>query len=187
MGYRAPGHMSILKDGSNYYMVSHTRTDKLAGYNFFISVRQMYKTSDNWFVLDPNEYVGATLQTVSTTIVAGSYDIILTTTGTSSNATFIDTLAVNTENTFTNLCQEDLMASSTTYTFSENGTVTVTNSSGTTGTWTLSNDNEISISLDGETYKGYVIATNDLNGNHVISITTLGSDGNFLFGNCVKS
>ena len=180
MGYRAPGHMSVLKDNGKYYMVSHTRTDNMPSYNFFISIRQMFFTDDGWCVLNQNEYIGESLQMMNLANVAGTYDAVKTVTGTATE-NYINFENGMVENSNIADAHETLSKS---LTLNEDGTVTGEHG---TGTWILTDDYKITITIGTDEYHGFVIATKDLRGRNVISFTTINQNGVYLFGNCIQA
>lgn len=73
-GYMAPGHNSILKDGSSYYIAHHTRTFSLPEYWFGMNIRGMAFNQFGWPVVYPNRYNGETLQKIES--VDGDYGLI---------------------------------------------------------------------------------------------------------------
>lgn len=180
MGYRAPGHMSVLKDGGNYYMVSHTRTDAMPSYNFFISVRQMFFTDDGWCVLNQNEYAGERLQAMNVANVMGVYDAVMTVTGTEVE-NFVKYEGGNPVQNVNSADAHETLSKQ--IAFNANGTVTGEHG---TGDWFISDDYKITVTIGTDVYVGFVIAAKDSKGNNVISFTAINQNGVYLFGNCIK-
>lgn len=85
LSWRCPGGESILRsqDGKILF-ASHSRTNFLPGYYFYLQIRQMFFTSDGWPVLNQNEYYNGSderLFPLTAEEIAGTYDSILTSRG----------------------------------------------------------------------------------------------------------
>ena len=137
-GYAAIGHNSVLTKDGEYFVVAHARrqagTGVTAGHSLYVF--QLFFNEDGWPVMNPNRYAGESIGTgVTMENVADTYDVVLHTEGTT--ADFVQ---------------------SKEYTFAADGTVT--NGSENVGTWTLSGDYYVTITLTGGdwqgTYKGVV-------------------------------
>lgn len=83
--FRCTGGQSIMRSNDGKILfASHTRTNFLPGYFFYLQVNQMFFTESGWPVLNQNEYyndyAGADegLRPLSPAEVAGEYDVILT-------------------------------------------------------------------------------------------------------------
>ena len=137
-GYAAIGHNSVLTKDGEYFVVAHARrqagTGVTAGHSLYVF--QLFFNEDGWPVMNPNRYAGESIGTgVTMENVADTYDVVLHTEGTT--ADFVQ---------------------SKEYTFAADGTVT--SGSENVGTWTLSGDYYVTITLTGGdwqgTYKGVV-------------------------------
>lgn len=73
-GYMGPGHNSALIDGSDYFIVHHTRTYKLPEYWFAMNIRRFCINRFGWPVAAPNRYYGETMESVA--LPNGSYAFI---------------------------------------------------------------------------------------------------------------
>lgn len=88
LSWRCPGGESILRsqDGKILF-ASHSRTNFLPGYYFYLQIRQMFFTPDGWPVLNQNEYYNdyngndERLFPLTVEEIAGTYDAILTSRG----------------------------------------------------------------------------------------------------------
>ena len=137
-GYAAIGHNSVLTKDGEYFVVAHARRQAGTGVTAVHSlyVFQLFFNEDGWPVMNPNRYAGESIGTgVTMENVADTYDVVLHTEGTT--ADFVQ---------------------SKEYAFAADGTVT--SGSENVGTWTLSGDYYVTITLTGGdwqgTYKGVV-------------------------------
>lgn len=128
-GYVSPGHNSVLHDAATgkWFNVFHTR---FVGRDeqHEVRVHQVFFSEDGWPVVAPHRYAGETIGTYTAADIAGSYKVIHHGTDVST------TVKTSTE--------VELLA---------NGTL-----SGTSGTWSLSGDHYITITMGGVAYKGVV-------------------------------
>jgi arabinan endo-1,5-alpha-L-arabinosidase len=159
-GYVSPGHNSAYYDPltGQHYLVFHTRFVG-RGEEHQVRVHQLYMNADEWLVAAPHRYAGETLQRYRRSQVPGDYKIIL-------HGKDI-TSAVKTSSVITLLA---------------NGTITGSAS----GTWTLANDADVTLVLDGVTYRG-VFSTqwNEDHGAWVYAFSALSPDGAALWGSRV--
>ena len=155
--WAALGHNSVLVEDGKYLVVCHVR-DRVDG-GHHLEVRQLFFNEDGWPVLSPNRYGGETIGKVSKSDVAGDYELILHTSGTSAE-----------------------YAHSKLYTFESSGKIT---QGGTeVGTWKLGKGYYITIELDGKTYKGVVAPTwIKYQSKAGYAITATLDDGNALWAN----
>ena len=138
-GQAAQGHNSaFVDDDGRAYIVYHSRTtDGTEGHT--VKVHQLFLNEDEWLVAAPYITDGETLDAsaVSAADIAGEYDIIL------------HKLDIDYKNLEVNMAQF--------ITLSEDGTVT----GDYTGTWELKDGTAyISLSINGDTYKGVVLRQN---------------------------
>ncbi len=133
--YAALGHNSVVKDtGGKYFVVYHTRrqtgTTVQAPHTLYVS--QLFFNEEGWPVMSPLPYVGETFGKIAEEDAAGEYDIVVHSTGTTTD-----------------------IAQSVKYTLAEDGTVK--NGSAEAGTWALSEDFYITITLNDVEYKGVIV------------------------------
>lgn len=160
-GWAALGHNSVIQKDGKYLVVCHARSEENGGVSLghSVQVRQLYFNEDGWPVLSPNRYAGETLGKMIEEDVAGKYDIILHSTGVSAN--FIP---------------------SSRYTLASGGTV-ISNSAAA-GSWSLSGDHFITITMNGTVYKGVVAPCWNLyRAQGLLCITATSSDGRSLWAN----
>ena len=157
-GYAAMGHNSVIKDKSGrYFVIYHSRrqegaSDVTAAHKLFAS--QLYFNEEGWPVMSPNAYVGESAGTVTAEDIAGGYEIVIHSAATTKN--FVNS-------------QE--------YTLTADGKVM----SGTTeaGSWTLSQNFYISVTIGSATYQGVAVPSWDMytNKNAAVSITAVSDKG----------
>lgn len=157
-GYAAMGHNSVIKDGEGrYFVVYHTRrqtgTEVTAGHNLYTN--QLYFNEEGWPVMAPAAYVGESAGTVTAEQVASTYEVVI-----HNPATVV------------------AMAESQDYVLAQDGTVT---RGGTpAGSWTLSQNFYITVTIDNVAYKGVVVPVWDMyapsNGG-VLAITATSDAG----------
>jgi arabinan endo-1,5-alpha-L-arabinosidase len=161
-GYAALGHNSVLREDGDYYVIYHSRyrsgTDGVTGnHNQFVN--RLFLNSDGWPVLAPNRYAGEKLGRVDAADVAGSYDLVVHTTG-------------NTQ-TF---------AESSVYSFEADGGIK--QNSGTVGSWELMGDYYLRVTINGTAYNGVIAPqwNNDLS-RAGLSVTATANSGVSLWAN----
>ena len=134
-GFAAIGHNSVIEKDGEYFVVAHARRQSgsggvTPGHNVYVF--QLYFNEDGWPVMNPNRYAGEVLGTgITADMLDGDYDLVIHTEGTT--VTF---------------------AQSQTYTFAEDGTITLEGEN--VGTWALSGDYYMTVTLDGVEYNGVV-------------------------------
>ena len=161
-GFAAIGHNSVIEKDGEYFVVAHARRRTSSGevtgaHNVYVF--QLYFNEDGWPVMNPNRYAGEVLGTgITADMLDGDYDLVIHTEGTT--VTF---------------------AQSQSYTFAEDGSITLEGEN--VGTWALSGDYYMTVTLDGVEYKGVVTpswsmygATSDDN-YPTFSITAMSNTG----------
>lgn len=130
--YYSPGHNSAYYDASTgkYYLIFHTRF-ALGNENFQDRVHQMFMNEDGWPVVAPYRYTGETITTAYADDVAGTYELV------NHGTAITNALAAVQKITLTK-------------TDASSGTI----SGAYTGTWTLSGDHNITITMGNTIYKG---------------------------------
>lgn len=169
LGYAAQGHNSVIKVDGRYLVVYHTRyltgTSDVTG-NHNVRVSQLYFNEDGWPVMSPARYAGEEKGLVTEAKVAGDYEIVVHSAGTT--AQFVHSVR---------------------YTLGADGTVT--NSDGDpAGTWSLKEGYYLSITIGGTAYSGVVCAgwrlTQSSSGG-AICLTATSASGLPLWGQAVLS
>ncbi len=156
-GYVSPGGCSIYRDPDlgRTLLVIHTRFVGL-GEQHQVRVYQLFLNQDGWFVAAPQRFAQEAVSTTDPTLVPGSYRFI--------NHGKAISAAVNT---------------STIVTLNTDGSV----GGSTSGTWTLSGDHYVTLTLGGVVYRGvFVQVWDDDNQEWVMSFTALSSDGVSVWG-----
>lgn len=184
-GIRAPGGQHVFKDGEKFYMVHHTRTTFKESYFFYLNVREVYFNEDSWPVVNPNEFTGnynSVNKTINNESLVGSWELVQSVRSNRKGA-FKNYEKRRYNGIFVSDAVETL---SKTCTFIEGGIVETPYG---IGTWELK-DNNVSIFLTSDeddktiSYKGIVTYAYDVMSNKkVLSISTMGSNGEYLFGN----
>ena len=170
-GYAAIGHNSVLSKDGKYFVVAHVRRQAGTGVTpgHALYVFQLFFNEDGWPVMNPNRYAGEAVGTgVTTENVSDTYNVVV-----HSQGTVVD------------------FVQSVPYTFSADGKVTDA-SSAEVGTWMLSGDYYVTITLSGGdwagTYKGVVAPSWDmyvnnqlLEGYATFSLTAVSETGRSLW------
>lgn len=156
-GYVSPGHNSAIYDDktNRYFLIFHTRFEN-RGEGHQVRVHQMYLNEDGWFVVSPYRYVGESIGSYTEEDVAGPYKFI-------------------------NQMQDisSMMKKSTEVWLNADHTI----SGQVTGTWELKKDNQIEITIKGESYKGIVTKQWDEYGKkNVMVFTALSEKGISILG-----
>lgn len=73
-GWTAPGHNSILKDGEEYYIVHHARTESYKGH--FLHIRKLVWTLDGWPLALPERYAGETEEPIDLDELYGDWEYV---------------------------------------------------------------------------------------------------------------
>jgi arabinan endo-1,5-alpha-L-arabinosidase len=159
-GYVSPGHNSAYYDPATgqHFLVFHTRFVG-RGEEHQVRVHQLYMNADEWLVAAPHRYAGETLQRYGKESIPGAYKII------------------NHGKAITPAVQQSRII-----TLRANGSIT----GAETGSWQLMNDNDITLTLNGTTYRG-VMGTqwNEDHGAWVHAFTAISGDGAALWGSRV--
>ncbi len=157
------GHNSVLVEDGKYLVVSHVR-NALSGMHH-LEVHQLFFNEDGWPVLSPNRYAGEELGRIDADDVAGKYDLILHSEG------------ITTE-----------IVASEEYTFMADGSVM--KSADNVGTWELSGDYYITVTIGENEYKGVIAPSYiDYNSEAGYTITAMATKldyRNALWANPVK-
>ena len=156
-GYRSPGHNSAYYDPATgkHFLVFHTRFVG-RGEEHQVRVHQLYLNADDWLVAAPHRYAGESLTLQHRNQVPGDYKLI--------NHAKTISAAVRT---------------SSLVTLEPDGKVT----GAATGTWSFSHDNDITLVLNGVTYRGvFTTQWDDDNGAWVYSFSALSGDGVAVWG-----
>ncbi len=155
----AMGHNSVLVEDGKYLVVTHVR-NALSGMHH-LEVHQLFFNEDGWPVLSPNRYAKETLGKVTASDVEGTYDLIL-------HAAEVSSTIVKSEE----------------YTFATDGKLTKAGAE--VGTWELSGDYYITVTIGDNEYKGVVAPSYiDYNRKAGFAITATLDDGNALWANPV--
>ena len=134
-GYAAMGHNSVLQKNGSFFCVYHTRYRKgkegVTGYHG-VRVSGLFFNEEGWPVLSPDRYAAQPFRAVTAADMAGEYDVIVHTLGTST-----------------------AFALSSVYTLAADGTIV----QGATarGSWALKDGKYITLTLGGTTYRGAVL------------------------------
>lgn len=130
-GYVSPGHNSVYYDETSgkHFLFFHARFPQ-QGEVHELRVHQMFMNKDGWPVTAPLRYGGETIKEVKKNDIVGDYKFV--------NHGLAYSKAI------TNSVSIDL---------SNNGTIT----GGVTGSWSLSNDYQAGITIDGVDYEGVFV------------------------------
>ena len=134
-GYAAIGHNSVIEKDGEYFVVAHARRQSgdngvTPGHSLYVF--QLFFNEDGWPVMNPNRYAGEVLGTgITADMLDGDYDLVIHTEG-----NVVD------------------FAQSQSYTFAEDGSITLEGQN--VGTWALSGDYYMTVTLDGVEYNGVV-------------------------------
>ena len=161
-GFAALGHNSVIERDGEYFCVYHTRyregTSGVTG-RHNVQVNQIYFNKEGWCVLSPDRYAGEHAQALNTELVAGNYDIVVHTAGTTQT-----------------------FAESARYTLEADGTISGVLAN--EGTWSLSGENFITLTLGGVAYSGVVAPAWCLYRNRgVLAFTATSAAGSALWAN----
>ncbi|MDD3278678.1 MAG: glycoside hydrolase family 43 protein [Lachnospiraceae bacterium] len=147
-GYLSSGHNSCLyqEDTGKYFIIYHTRFESM-GEEHQVRVHQMFFNEEGWPVIAPYRYTEESLEKVEKSDVATTYKLIN------------HGRAISAE---INESQNIQLKSG--------GQVT----GAVDGTWELKGDNEISLTIEGDTYDGYFLKQWDEDGlKNVMTFTAL--------------
>ena len=150
----ALGHNSVVERRGEFFVVCHVRDAINGGHH--LETRRLYFNKDGWPVLEPLRYAGENDGTATTEQVAGTFDVLVHSTGVS--ATIVPSVEC---------------------TFNADGTI----SGALTGTWSMESDYFVTIELGGISYSGVVCAgwrtAPENKGAYCFTATS--SDGNALW------
>lgn len=150
----ALGHNSVVERRGEFFVVCHVRNAINGGHH--LETRRLYFNKDGWPVLEPLRYAGENDGTATAEQVAGTFDVLVHSTGVS--ATIVPSVEC---------------------TFNADGTI----SGALTGTWSMESDYFVTIELGGISYSGVVCAgwrtAPENKGAYCFTATS--SDGNALW------
>ena len=153
----ATGHNSVIKKDGKYLVVSHVRNALKGAHH--LEVKQLFFNEDGWPVMSPNRYVGENPGLVTQEQAAGTYDVVVHTAG-------ADVTTVN----------------SVRYTLNADGKIV--NGSEQMGTWSVSQNYYVTITLGEITYKGVVApGWREYSPAGVLCMTLTSTTGNALWLN----
>ncbi|MBB3108761.1 arabinan endo-1,5-alpha-L-arabinosidase [Paenibacillus phyllosphaerae] len=75
-GVLAPGHNSILREGSRYYIVHHERSEQ-SPKHFAMQVREIHWTLEGWPVVSPERYSGVYRRSVRSSELPGAWEFLV--------------------------------------------------------------------------------------------------------------
>ncbi|MDE6398596.1 MAG: glycoside hydrolase family 43 protein, partial [Clostridiales bacterium] len=137
--YAALGHNSVIKTADNKYInVFHTRYALGTAANpgaHNLRSHQLFFNEDGWPVMSPARYAGETTGRVTAAKAAGNYDVIIHSASKSA----------------------DDIVNSVAYTLAAGGEIK--SGSNTAGSWQMSGNYYITLTLNGTTYKGVIVPT----------------------------
>lgn len=151
IGYLSPGHNSCLyqEETGKYFIIYHTRFES-SGEEHQVRVHQMFFNEDGWPVIAPYRYTEESLAPVAEEDVTGTYKYI---------------------NHGRDISAE--MKESEEIVLEKNGDVT----GAAEGTWSLSGENSITLTIDGDSYQGVFLKQWDEDGKkYVMTFTALCSE-----------
>ncbi|KAB7670762.1 LamG-like jellyroll fold domain-containing protein [Bacillus sp. B1-b2] len=161
-GYMAPGHNSYLIDEElgKEFIVTHTRFPQ-QGELHQLRVHQAFKNREGWPVPTPYQYAGETIQAVSESSIIGDYKYI------------------NHGKEITGKLTE-----STWIKLNEDHTI----SGAVTGTWKLSDNYRVELTVEGATYDGVFIRQYDpTSESWVMTFSAMSGNGTVIWGSHVAS
>jgi|GEM_PF-739529 len=159
-GYVSPGHNSAYYDPATgkHFLVFHTRFEG-RGEEHEVRVHQLFMNADEWLVAAPHRYAGESLAPCTAAQVLGDYKLI--------NHGKAISATINTSIVITLNADQSI-------------------SGALTGSWALSGDNDVTLSLGGITYRGvFAKLWDDDNGVWVNTFSALSSNGVSVWGSKV--
>ena len=150
-GYLSPGHNSCLyeEESGKYFIIYHTRFEN-SGEEHQVRVHQMFFNKDDWPVIAPYRYTGETIEPCAQEMLSGDYKLIDH--GRDISADMKESAEIRLE---------------------KNGKITGARE----GTWELSEDYEVIMEIDGDTYNGVFLKQWDEDGKkYVMTFTAVCSD-----------
>ncbi|MDT8719147.1 arabinan endo-1,5-alpha-L-arabinosidase [Clostridium sp. 19966] len=76
VGWMAPGHNSVLKDGEDYYIFHHARVENEVNW-FYLNVRKIVWSEDGWPMVSTERYAGEKEEKIDKALVPGKWDVII--------------------------------------------------------------------------------------------------------------
>ncbi|ATC64419.1 hypothetical protein CMV30_10880 [Nibricoccus aquaticus] len=159
-GYLSPGHNSAYYDpvSGKHFLVFHTRFVG-RGEEHEVRVHQLVMNADEWLVATPHRYVGENLAPYQASQIPGEYKLINHGKATSSALVTSSVITLHADNSITGAAS---------------------------GTWALSADFDVTLTLGGVTYKGvFVKQWDDDNGVWVHTFSALSANGVAVWGSRV--
>ncbi len=162
------GNSAIVTDEGKIFVHYHSKSSDTSAYGengFIIKSNQMFLNEDGWLVTAPFKYSGETLEFIDKNDVAGDYEFIY------HRLAYYKDPAKESDNYVTS----DII------TLKPDGSISGVKD----GKWSLATGgNEITISIDGKTYKGVVLKQCDesVQRNETIVFTASGTDNRTVWG-----
>lgn len=150
IGYLSPGHNSCLyqKESGKYFIIYHTRFEN-SGEEHQVRVHQMFFNEDGWPVIAPYRYTEETLTSVEED-VTGTYKYINHGRDISEKMKESEEIVLEKDGDITGIVE---------------------------GTWSLSGENNITLTINGDRYKGVFLRQWDEDGKkYVMTFTALCSE-----------
>lgn len=160
-GYVSPGHNSAYYDekSGQYYLIFHTRFPHL-GEQHEVRVHQMFLNEAGWPVVAPHRYSGEKIGKYSGEDVAGEYKYINHGKDISAEIVESQLLKLNTDGTI---------------------------SGAVTGTWSLGDEHNAQLTIDGAEYSGVFLREwNEATASNVMTFTALSAEGISVWGSHVS-
>lgn len=160
-GYVSPGHNSAYYDekSGQYYLIFHTRFPHL-GEQHEVRVHQMFLNEAGWPVVAPHRYSGEKIGKYSGKDVTGEYKYINHGKDISAEIVESQLLKLNTDGTI---------------------------SGAVTGTWSLGDEHNAKLTIDGTEYSGVFLREwNEATGSNVMTFTALSAEGISVWGSHVS-
>lgn len=157
IGYLSPGHNSAYYDeqADKYFLLFHTRFAG-RGEHHEVRTHQMFMNRNGWLVVAPYRYAGETIGNYSKSEITGIYKLI---------------------DHGNDISKE--IKTSVQIRLEKNGEIT----GGLSGTWTLTNEHELELNLEGTTYSGVVLQQWDTDNNRsTLTFTALSDSGIAVWG-----
>lgn len=161
VGYLSPGHNSVYQDEETdqLFLVFHTRFPN-QGEHHELRIHQMFINEEGWPLIAPHRYAGETLKTIKSKDIIGQY-------------------------AFINHGKDMIGSIKKSKDISLNKDQTI--SGELHGNWSLNDDYEIELSIDGENYKGILLEQWDPSTDEVtITFSALSEEGIEVWGSKTK-
>ncbi|MCL6603708.1 MAG: glycoside hydrolase family 43 protein [Paenibacillus sp.] len=160
-GYVSPGHNSAYYDEKTgkYFLIFHARFPN-RGEQHEVRVHQMFMNSDGWPVVAPHRYSGESIGKYSKKGVMGEYKYIN-----------------HNKEISADIVQSELIK------LTKDGKV----SGAVTGTWELTNEHDVELTIDGAVYKGVFLKEwNEGTSAQVMTFTATSKEGISIWGSHVS-